>query len=177
MAWSTPLTAVANTALTAAQWNASVRDNLLETAPAKAGAAGRIMVTTGVNAIAERSWPSDVLDTSQTTVSTSYADLATVGPTVTVTSGTTVMIFVVCTMSNSGANNNFVGVDISGATTTAASDARALQHRSAAAGDTARFGMGYKTIVTAGSNTYLLKYRVDAGTGTFNNRQLMVFAL
>jgi hypothetical protein len=29
MAWTTPLTAVANVALTAAQWNASVRDNLL----------------------------------------------------------------------------------------------------------------------------------------------------
>jgi hypothetical protein len=28
MAWTTPLTAVANVALTAAQWNASVRDNL-----------------------------------------------------------------------------------------------------------------------------------------------------
>lgn len=50
MAWSTPLTATASTALTAAQWNASVRDNLLhlkglfDTLPVRM-AAGTIVVT------------------------------------------------------------------------------------------------------------------------------------
>ena len=54
MAWTTPLTAVSNTALTAAQWNASVRDNLLMTAPALATTTGRHFVSTGANTIAER---------------------------------------------------------------------------------------------------------------------------
>jgi len=39
MAWFTPLAGVSTATLTAAQWNASVRDNLLETAPAKATSA------------------------------------------------------------------------------------------------------------------------------------------
>lgn len=52
MAWSAPATAVANTFLTAAFWNTQVRDNLLETAPAKAAAAGDSFYATAANAIA-----------------------------------------------------------------------------------------------------------------------------
>ena len=54
MAWSAPMTAVANTVFTAAQFNQHVRDNLNETAPAKATASGGYFVATGVNAIAQR---------------------------------------------------------------------------------------------------------------------------
>src|SRR3712207_4741779 len=88
MAWATPLTAVSNAILSAAQWNASVRDNLNETGPAKATTAGRILVTTGANGIAERAVSSATVSTSQTTTSTSYTDLATVGAAVAVTTGT-----------------------------------------------------------------------------------------
>ena len=69
MVWSTPLTAVANTPLTAAQWNASVRDNFNETAPAKATVGGRIFASTGPNTIAEREVLADVVETAETTTS------------------------------------------------------------------------------------------------------------
>jgi hypothetical protein len=52
MAWTAPGTAVGNTLLTAAFWNTHVRDNLLETAPAKATAAGQLFQATAPNAIA-----------------------------------------------------------------------------------------------------------------------------
>lgn len=52
MAWTAPATAVANTFLTAAFWNTQVRDNLLETAPAKAAVAGDTFYATAANAIA-----------------------------------------------------------------------------------------------------------------------------
>ena len=54
MAWSAPMTAVSGSVLTAAQFNTYVRDNLNETAPAKATAAGQIFVSTAANAIAAR---------------------------------------------------------------------------------------------------------------------------
>lgn len=57
MAWTTPLTAVSGSILTAAQWNASVRDNLNETAPAKATTADRMFVTTGPNALQQNVIP------------------------------------------------------------------------------------------------------------------------
>jgi hypothetical protein len=52
--WSAPMTAVANSTFTAAQFNQYVRDNLNETAPAKATSAGSYFVADGVNSIAER---------------------------------------------------------------------------------------------------------------------------
>jgi len=54
MAWTAPRTWVTSEVVTAAHLNAHVRDNLLETAPAKATTNGGIFVATGANAIAER---------------------------------------------------------------------------------------------------------------------------
>ena len=54
MAWSAPMTAVANSTFTAAQFNQYVRDNLNETAPALATAAGSYFAADGINSIAER---------------------------------------------------------------------------------------------------------------------------
>lgn len=51
MAWSTPFTAVDGNAFTAAQFNASVRDNLLETAPAKVTTGGALMASVGAHEI------------------------------------------------------------------------------------------------------------------------------
>jgi hypothetical protein len=51
MAWVTPKTFVTGEIITAAHLNTNVRDNMLETTPAKAAAAGDIFVATGANAI------------------------------------------------------------------------------------------------------------------------------
>jgi len=51
VAWSTPLTAVSGTVLTAAQWNASVRDNLLETSAAAVTTAGDMTRADGANSM------------------------------------------------------------------------------------------------------------------------------
>src|ERR1700755_2312031 len=85
MAWSAPLTAVANTAFTAAQFNASVRDDLLETAPAKATANGQMFVATAANSIAARLPQASFVTVSESTASTTYAALTTAGPAVTIT--------------------------------------------------------------------------------------------
>lgn len=52
MSWTSPRTWVANEVVTASLMNTHVRDNLLETAPAKVSAAGDILYATGANAIA-----------------------------------------------------------------------------------------------------------------------------
>lgn len=172
MAWTAPMTATANTAFTAAQFNTYVRDNLNETAPAKATASGRFFAATGANAIAERVPSANTVATSQTTTSTSYTDLATVGPTVTVTTGTAALIILGCRISNSGANLTSMSVDISSATTVAASDTRALQTTQIAA-VRATADQIY-TSLTAGSNVFRAKYKVAAGTGTFVDRDMCV---
>jgi hypothetical protein len=178
MAWTTPLTAVANAALTDAQWNASVRDNLNETAPAKATAAGQIFVSTGANAIAARTISSARVDTSETTVSTTYAALTTAGPAVTVTTGTQALAFLTATVSNNTAGSSaFASVAVSGATVTAASDNDCLRVQGGGTTDVGRASALTLFALTPGSNTFTTQYRVGAGTGTFSTRVLTVVPL
>ncbi|MFC5744840.1 hypothetical protein [Actinomadura rugatobispora] len=179
MAWTAPMTAVANTAFTAAQFNQHVRDNLLETAVAKATAAGQIFVSTGANALAARTVGSHSVNVAQSTTSSSYTDLSTVGPQVTVTTGTRAIVFFEAQIQNSLANAaTRCAVEVSGASSIAASDSEDLymdglpasqQFRSAA--------FTTFTTLTPGSNTFTVKYKINSGTGTFTDRQMLVIPL
>lgn len=175
MAWTAPATAVANSVLTAAFWNQQVRDNLLESAPAKATASGRLLVSAGVNSVTERFPTTSLVTTIETTSSTSYTALATGGPAVTVTTGVRALVIVSAHVENSNTGANaYASHAISGATTVASSDNYAVKHRGTA-GDAvmasyAEFHIG----LTAGTNTFTMEYRVSAGTGTFAFRRIIV---
>lgn len=178
MAWSAPMTFVANTALTAAQLNQYLRDNMLETAPAKATTAGYHFVTTGPNSIAERAIEGDWIATDETTSETSYTDLNTLGPSVTCVTGTKAIYIMSARMSHSAGGSLRASIEISGASSIEAGDARELtvhighNHQN-------KVGTTYfETGLTPGTNTFTMKYRVqDEGTGTFAERHLIVIAL
>jgi hypothetical protein len=184
VAYSTPLTAVANATLTAAQWNASVRDNILETPAAKATATGRMYISNGVNSIAERV-PSiaRVTGGAQGTTSTSFTNLTTVGPTISSLATGTSAIFAVSayalsTVAQAGA---YMGVDVSGSSTIAADLNRSLRVISEVASVSQKMsyiGMFAGTL-TAGSNTFQAKYASTSGasTATFDERELIVIPL
>lgn len=116
--------------------------------------------------------------TAQTTTSLTYANLATVGPTVTLTSQGTraFVVFGMQSDNSTPANGAAASVAISGATTLAASDDRAVGHN---VGNTG-FGFYacnfYVATINPGSNTYTMQYRVGGTTGTFGRRRLWVFA-
>jgi hypothetical protein len=117
--------------------------------------------------------------TSQSTTSTSYTDLATAGPAATVTTGTKALVIVnVSSSINSGGNTNFASFAVSGATTIAASDAYSFQITTTNTGDF--YGGARATrlsTLTAGSNTFTMKYRVDGNQGTYKNREIIVIDL
>lgn len=71
------MTFVSNAVLTAAQLNTHLRDNLLETAPAKATAPGRFIVSTGLNSISEHrlAWRSLTRTATQLVGANSWAVL------------------------------------------------------------------------------------------------------
>jgi hypothetical protein len=179
MAWTAPMTAIANSVFTAAQYNTHVRDNLLETAPAKATTGARLIVTTGLNSVAERVVSESFVVTAETTTSTSYDDLATVGPTVTVTTGSAALTILSVRMGNSTAAYCLASVQVSGASSVAAADARSLRYLSATGGNEHRGSVSSLfTGLTPGSNTFTAKYLVrPSGTGTFQERRLTVIAL
>lgn len=170
------MTAVAGSVFTAAQFNQSVRDNLNETAPAKASAAGQWFISTAANAIAARAVTSALVATSETTASTSYTDLATPGPAATVTTGAQALVGLYCSGSNSGSAVSIMGVAVSGATTIAALDNTSVGGAFSTAGG--RVGAFYLiTGLTPGANVFTAKYRVSASTGTFADRKLLVMGL
>ena len=180
MAWSAPMTAVANSTFTAAQFNQYVRDNLNETAPAKATSAGSYFVADGVNSIAERTPNGTSVLTSETTGSTSFTDLATFGPSVTVDTGPYALVLTHCQAGNSGAGSAYAGVDVTGASSIAPALNRSI-NIIGAAGATVGAGTAVLHIgglaLTPGSNTFTMKYRVSSGTGTFADRRIIVMPL
>lgn len=179
MVWTPPLTAIAGSVLTAAEWNISVRDNLNMTAPALATQQSTIFVGSGVNSIAERLPAESAVTTSETTTSVTPADLTTPGPTVTATTGPNAIIFFRAGVSNSTAGATAIaGYDTSGATTLASNIARAISSDGLAANSRIRVGTTVFTDeLTAGVNIFKMQYWVSGGTGTFIHRQISVLPL
>ncbi|MER5252885.1 hypothetical protein [Streptomyces sp. NPDC002855] len=166
---------MATQTLKAADLNTYLRDNLLELAPAKATTEGGYFVSTGVNTIAERVPETATVLTQESTTSTSYTNLATVGPSVTVTTGTRALVFTHCQLFNTTADTAvFASWAMTGATTRSAFDVTAisLDGPNCQVGD-----MDLLTDLTPGSTTFTMKYRVAAGTGFFLNRKIIVMPL
>jgi hypothetical protein len=177
MSWSAPMTAVAGATFAAAQFNQYVRDNLLECPTAKVTAAGQYAVGTATNTVAVRSLLGATIATSETTTSTSYTDLTSVGPAVSITTGTAAIVFLKSGIDNNTANiGTFMGFTISGASSVAANDAQAIDIAGIAAASRARIGGAFLvTGLSAGTNVFTAKYKVaSASTGTFTQRDLFV---
>ncbi|MER5252892.1 hypothetical protein [Streptomyces sp. NPDC002855] len=180
MAWTSPMTAIANEVFTAAQYNQHIRDNLLETAPALATTAGAHFVSVAANQLVERVSASATVATSETTTSTTFTDLATVGPEVTVNTGTMAFVVIGCALGNAvGATGDaMMTYAISGTTTVAASDnsevARLIGDRNNFRYRASRASM--VTGLTPGDNTFTAKYRSlnVAETATFLERHIAV---
>lgn len=178
MAWTTPMTAVTGNVFTAAQFNTHVRDNLLMTAPGIATTAANIIVTTASKVVTERIPSVEFVGTFETTTSTSYTDLTTPGPAVTVVTGTKAVIMLGAHAENTIAGlGTRMGVTISGATSSAASDTNSYYAESSNADD------GFKgawvminSALTGGTNVFTAKYRTTAGggTSTFGNRLMAI---
>lgn len=117
--------------------------------------------------------------TAEAATSTSYVDLATSGPAVTCTTGTTVLVLVSVKYYGSPGNAYpSVSPAVSGATTLAAADGHSLHTRvfDAIAGGSYTQAI-LLTGLTAGSNTFTLKYKVATNGGIFSDRTILVIPL
>lgn len=163
---------MSNASLTAAQWNASVRDNLNETAVAKATTAGGHFAATGANSIAQRIPVNQSATASVSTTSTAFVTL-TGGPAVTATTGPMALITLYCRQSNSTTGqNSWTSVQHSGATSTTGDVNRAISYDQPGE---IYHGISYvEDALSAGSNTFAQIYKVNGGTGTFSARRISV---
>ena len=180
MAWTAPMTAVANAVFTAAQFNTHVRDNFLETAPGKATTAGSFFAATAANAIEERLPTSAEIQTNEsTTNTTNFVDLTTVGPSVTVTCGVKALVlFRADTVANLQSGVAGISYDLSGANTSAAAfgngKSAQLEGTFAAADKSTITGLDMLTGLTPGSNTFKMQYRAFTSGANWENRCITV---
>lgn len=177
MAWTVPPT-FTNATLTAAALNATLRDNMNETMPAKAVLAdpGSYFVTTAPNQIGLRTIVEANITTTETRTSTSYGDLATPGPAVTAVTGTKAIIVVTAQFANNTTGSfSLMSYTVSGATSLVASDDYALAIQSGGSSQHLAFSHVSHQNLNAGTNTFTAKYRVTSGTGTWLRRRILVF--
>lgn len=123
---------------------------------------------------------SATVSTGESFTSTSYADLATVGPSVTLTSvGTTALVIFGCKAFTNSAVviGKAMSVAVSGATTIAASDAFAWMCTNDNSGFGDRGLSFVQFTITPGSNTFTAKYRLSGATSSqFADRRMWVYA-
>ena len=119
-----------------------------------------------------------IVAASETTSSTSYTDLTTAGPAVTLTTGTKALVIVTsASFNNTNAQGPFMGYAVSGATTIAATDTTASYVQRESAVQKTRYSCVSSITLTAGSNTFTAKYRTSTGTATFSDREIFVINL
>jgi hypothetical protein len=114
--------------------------------------------------------------TSESTSSTSYTDLTTVGPAVTVTTGTKALVIVSWSGFVNVGITGYMGYAVSGSTTIAATDNTA-QWKAAGGNMTGNFSRASVVTLTAGSNTFTAKYKAQGGSASFANRDIFVINL
>ena len=186
MAWTAPMTFVNGSALTAAQLNTHLRDNLSEQAPSKASTPGGYFTTVSPNLITERSWATNrVLTVVASSENSSYDDLLTsdqdtsYGPEVTLRTDTRALVFLSATF-NCQNTMSFVSFAVSGASSIDPSDANALGVTQQGTATTHAAEIMCSTLVPVtnlepGENTFTMKYRIqDGGSAAFRNRELLV---
>lgn len=111
--------------------------------------------------------------TQQDTTSTSYTDLSTSGPSVsvTLTEPRTVIVFVKSELYQlSTTDDVFMSFAATGATTVSASDARAVRHNGSGTGEA--YSAFAVIACDAGTTTFTAKYRAEGGGARFANREI-----
>lgn len=187
MTWTAPMTAVAGSLFSAAQWNTFIRDNSGETMPAKATTPGAIFTTSATNQIVERV-SGAFLDTQGVNITTtSFGDPdegstsnepSDPGPEVTVTTGVTALVGYRALFRVPSVTARIeVSYEISGATSREAFHSRGLGYSvsNSASGTNLRLGwVDLATLLTPGVNTFTLKYNVSSQTGVVLDRRIWV---
>lgn len=186
------MTFVDGSVLTAAQLNTHLRDNLMETMAAKATVASQYFVTNGKNRVIARKAVKNTVLAQETTDATDYTDLSTVGPSVTVQTGTSVAMFIGCQIKLSATQTGYASVRIGSANTAddgsvqsnSNNDSTSVEPSDSYAvvlngGNTdelcGTFHMSFLDTLTPGLNTFTMTYRISGGTAaTFFRRRLSV---
>ncbi len=193
MGWTDPKLWTNGETLTAQDLNIYLRDNMLETEVAKARTPGALIGTDGANSIVERAWVMATTKTSSIETlagdnpASAYHDLDTVGPVVTLETGTTVMA-VMSVESSSNKDSTFAdfaheascAIKVSGATTISALSSGSAMTNGQGNSATMQFSkIWFFDTLNPGTNTFTMQYRCfpDDNEASYQNRTLIIIPL
>lgn len=171
MAWVTPFTFTVNEVLTADSLNAMLRDNMNETAVAKATQANSYFTSTGVNALAERQFYREeaVSNIELTTTSAVF-----IGPRVSsVTHGGALLLMWNARLFNEGGFISSCGAVVEGSGDSF-EVTKALRTASDETDIMRGFGFKWVTGLTPGTHDVGLYATVGGSTGHFAQREVIV---
>lgn len=177
MTWTPPPTFNNQAILDAEILNTYLRDNMMETEVAKAQTPGAYFVSSGVNEVEERAWDSDFILAAESTASTTYVDLATYGPEVTVETGSQAIVFLSAGIKKTlTAGLARVSVQISGDTLLDPTVDYSLNFENPNFPNVEIQAGNYVVFqgLTPGRNTFTAKYLTTSGTATFQRRRITV---
>lgn len=122
-----------------------------------------------------------IVNTQQSTSSTSYTDLSTTQSVTVNVQSTKALVFIGCMGSNNtNAATAWISVAVSGASTIAASDNNGAGQLMNPTTSGLLVGITKSMLITGltpGSNTFTMKFRVTAGSGFYRDRYLVVIPL
>lgn len=122
-----------------------------------------------------------MIATSENTSTTSFTDLTTPGPAVTVTIGANGAAFITIYAYHSNSlsgDESLMGFAVSGSTTTAANDNYATMFQAYSNNAEGRLGVTFLvTGLAPGTTTFTAKYRASAGSAGFKDRRIGVVPL
>ena len=166
-------TTLANSGVSAATYGSSSQvPQIVVDAKGRITSASNVTIAAGVVCNAANGSTNDSLS------SLTYTTVAGDNPAVTMTTGTSVTLWMssMITKGSTG-NTSYLSVAVSGSTTIAAADGNGTLYAMAIAGGWGElFRVVNITGLTAGSNTFTLNYKVDGGTWTLGNRGIAVCA-
>jgi hypothetical protein len=186
MTWTAPMTAVSGDLFTAAEYNLYVRDNFLEMAASinkdlSANRGGFFSVEAS-NRLKQR-FPGAAVVTAEHNIKiyqTSFVDVQSAGPYVTVKTGSRALVCINAEMMNRNTNAQAsASFEVSGATNIKASDNWRITHDGIDAQKWSRQGAWrLVTGLNPGLNTFRMKYRTgNLGPVYFRRREIVVIPL
>lgn len=177
MAWTTPMTAVAG-AFSASAWNTHVRDNLLETLPAKATTVGSYFTANATNSIGQRSCESDRASTGPASFNSSSFIAFSPGVSVTVdVPATGAVMFFFAARANCNIGNAPIFFGVGGGGITVLEEDCVLIDGISASNNNRMAGSSVHTGLTPGSTVFSMHGRAGGGTWTISNMELIALPL
>lgn len=178
MAWNAPITWTPNQTVFASTLNEQLRDNMLETMPARVSGANQYLTITVDGLVRPREIKADTVLASETRTSTSFGNLATHGPAVTLTTDSNVIVIISAAQAQETTawGEVITSHEVTGATSVPPNDLFSITINETTSNTIQASHVMTHDALNPGTHTFTMRYRVGTAgnVGRWTNREILV---